>query len=360
MPRAMRRLTGPLTMMVALGLTATALLLPAPAAADAPDAALAKYRQGLDEAVAKALAYLAKNQLEDGSFKSGMKGNTAVASLSVMAFLAAGHTPGVGPYGSVIDRGIDFVLAHQKENGMLTGPTTSHGPMYSHCISTLMLSEVSGMVSPERQKALDTALAKALRVILSAQAVKKPENFRGGWRYQPTSPDSDISCTGWALMALRSARNNGANVPAEAIDQAVVFLMRCRNADGGFAYTPGGGSSTPRAGTGLLCLELCGRHGQPVTVEAGKYILQHLPGQFGGGHFYYGLYYTAQGMFQLGGEAWLQFAEHMYQMLLKFQKDDGSWPQGSSHEGKAGLCYSTAMSVLAATVAYRQLPIYQR
>ena len=38
---------------------------------------------------------------------------------------------------------------------------------------------------------------------------KKPQH-QGGWRYQPHSRDSDLSLTGWAVMALRSARLNGA------------------------------------------------------------------------------------------------------------------------------------------------------
>jgi hypothetical protein len=47
-------------------------------------------------------------------------------------------------------------------------------------------------------------------------------------------------------------------------------------------------------------------------------------------------------------------------MMIKYQEKDGSWPQGAANESSAGICYSTAMSVLALTVSYRQLPIYQR
>jgi hypothetical protein len=65
-------------------------------------------------------------------------------------------------------------------------------------------------------------------------------------------------------------------------------------------------------------------------------------------------------MFQLGDQHWRLFAEHIYKMMLKFQSPDGSWPQGASNEAAAGPCYSTAMGVLALSVSYRQLPIYQR
>jgi len=339
------------------------LCLAAPArvaTADEASPALAKYKQKLDGSLNRALAFLAKSQQPDGAFKSGMPMNTGVTSLCVMAFLAKGYSPGTGPYGSTINRGIDFVVASQKPNGMLIGRTASHGPMYSHTIATLMLSEISGMVDPIRQKKVDKALGKALRLTLAAQKINKNPIHKGGWRYQHTSADSDISCTGWALMSLRSARNNGAAVPKEAIDQAVQFVMNCRCPDGGFGYTGPASPGLARTGTALLCLELCGRHRDKAAVGAGDWILKNLPTQFGGGHFYYGLYYCAQGMFQLGDKYWELWAVNMYDMMLKYQGKNGSWPQGVSSEAAAGACFSTAMGVLAMSVSYRQLPIYQR
>lgn len=331
------------------------------ASADDEPPALAKYQEQVDKAVDKALAYLKTQQAADGSFASGsMKGSTAVTSFAVMAYLAKGHTPGNGEYGDVINKGIDYILSQQKKEGMLVGPAPSHGPMYCHTIATLMLSEVSGMVDDARQKKIDKVLPVALKIIISAQQVKKPPAQQGGWRYSPQAVDSDISCSGWALMGLRSARGNGAQVPKEAIEQAVKFIMNCRMPDGGFAYQPGGGSGLARTGTGLLCLELCGRHGDKATTAAGDWILKHLPRNVGEDFFYYGLYYCSQGMFQLGGQHYEKWATHMYEMMLKVQKPDGSWPQGAGNEAAPGTCYSTAMTVLAISVSYRQLPIYQR
>jgi len=329
--------------------------------ADKASATLAEYAQRIDQALDRALAFLAAQQQKDGSFKTMMRGNTGITSLCVMAFLAKGHTPGAGPYGEVINRGIDFVVSQQSASGVLIKVGRSHGAMYSHGIATLMLSEVSGMLTPERQKRVDQALGKALKLILAAQKIRKPAKHQGGWRYQATSRDSDISLTGWSLMALRSARNNGASVPLESIEAAVKFVMNCRMPDGGFAYQPGSGSGLARTGTALLCLELCGRHRSAACIGAGKYILARLPKNYGANFFYYGLYHCSQGMFQLGGANWERFAVHMYKMMLDFQnKKDGSWPQGGGSEAKAGVCYSTAMGALALSVSYRQLPIYQR
>lgn len=328
--------------------------------ADEESPALAPYQGPLDESLDRALEYLAKNQRPNGTFPSGFGDNTAITSLGVMAFLAKGYSPGLEPYGDVINKGVDFVLQCQKPNGLLIGPGSSHGPMYCHAISTLLLSEVSGMVEPARQKRIDEALGKALGLILAAQKVKKPPGHQGGWRYQHNSGDSDISCSGWSLMALRSARNAGAAVPKEAIDEAVKYIQNCRHPDGGFGYQPGSGPGSARTGTGLLCLELSGLHRDKVTLAAGDWILKNGLERDAGGFFYYTLYYCAQGMFQLGDEQWEKFAARIYDRMLKSQQQDGSWPKGQGHEAQAGQCYSTSMAVLALTVSYRQLPIYQR
>jgi hypothetical protein len=319
-----------------------------------------KYQKAIDAATDKGLSYLAKQQQPDGSFPTGIGRNTAVSSLAVMAFLARGYSPGLAPYGDVMNRGVDYVISLQRPDGVLIGDA---GQMYSHNIATLMLSEVSGMVDPERQKRVDAALAKALKVILAAQDVSKDGNNAGGWRYEPNSRDSDLSHSGWALMALRSARNNGAAVPKDAIDRAVAYLLKCRNQDGSFNYQPsggGGGQGLARAGAGLLCLELTGRHRDEVNMSAGQFIVREfnnrLRAEFA---IFYAIYYAAQGMFQLGGEEWEKFAPVVYDTVLGMQTGEGYW-EGREQEGQAGRCYSTSMAILALSVNYRQLPIYQR
>lgn len=307
----------------------------------------------VDKAVERGLSYLAKAQADNGSFPEDYGRTTGVVSLGGMAFLAKGYLPGRQPYGEVINRCIDYVIASQMDNGMLAKPDQR---MYSHAISTLFLCEVSGMVDPARQKKLDTVLPKAVRLILAAQQVQKAEDQKGGWRYTPTDNSSDMSCTGWALMALRSARLNGSPVPDKAIDDAVKYILNhCDKEQGTFGYQDKQSNALKLSGAGLLCLELTGHHGEPVTLKSGDYILNNyekLPGQ---DYASYGNYYNAQGMFQLGGKYWAKYSTWMYGFWLPQQKEDGSWPQKN-----IGVCYETAMMLLALTVPYRQLPIYQR
>jgi hypothetical protein len=227
--------------------------------------------------------------------------------------------------------------------------------MYAHSICTLFLSEVSGMVDPERQAKIDETLPRALALIIEAQNVSKPPQFVGGWRYEPHSTDADLSLTGWAVMALRSARLNGAAIPDENIKKAIVFIVGCQpggaKGEQGFGYQPGQGGSPAMTGVGILCLSLTGQHNNEMLPRAGDFLLaRNVNASWGGGHFFYGIYYCTQAMFQLGGQYWDKWATEFYDNALKHQLQDGSW----------GDPYQTAMTVLALTVSYRQLPVYQR
>ncbi|MGB1261178.1 MAG: hypothetical protein ACPG6P_14130, partial [Akkermansiaceae bacterium] len=316
----------------------------------------AKYRDKMEPSIERALDYLARIQNKDGSFPDRYGKSTGIPALVGMAFLSKGHTATEGKFAENINRCIDFILAHQKKDGLFEAASGGSGPMYAHNIASLFLSEVSGMVDPTRQKKIDTQLPKAMQLILRAQKVKKSARNQGGWRYHPGSRDSDTSCSGWALMALRSAKLNGAAVPDKAISDAVAYLYRHHDKNSGsFGYSDSYGHRETLTGMGLLCLELCGEHGKPSTIKAGEFVLKthrKLPGrQFE----FYGNYYNAQGMFQLGGKYWDSYANWMYDTYLSKQKDDGSW-----QSREAGSVYGTAMMTLAFTVPYRQLPIYQR
>lgn len=315
-----------------------------------------RHREAIEQSVNRALEYLATNQNPDGTYDDAYGRSTGIVSLVGMAFLSAGQTPGYGPYATNIDRCIDYVLESQHYNGLLDKGDSGHGLMYAHNIATLFLSEVSGMVSPEKQEQLDRVLAKSTKLILSAQSVPKNESHQGGWRYKPDSRDSDLSCSGWALMALRSAKLNGAPVPDEAIKSAVEYVFRNHDKnEGRFGYTDPWGHSETLTGCGLLCLELTGHHGGESNYRSGDYILKNRDRIVNNAHEAYANYYNAQAMFQLGGRWWEEYATWMYEHYLAKQSEDGSWS-----EGRNGGTYGSAMMVLSFTVPYRQLPIYQR
>ncbi len=326
-----------------------------PIAADPPN----PKQKAVDRAVVAALDFLAGEQLPNGSWRADGYGEmTSTTSLAIMAFLAAGHVPGEGPYADHLDRGIRWVISQQKPNGLIIN-RTSHGPMYCHGISTLMLAEVAGMVPKHLAEPVRKALEKAVKAILQAQDVRKPQRDAGGWRYHITSPDSDLSVTGWQLLALRAAKNIGCDVPAENIDRAVDYVKLCSFRNQGFCYQPGDGPTQVRSGTGILALEICGEHHAPQSLGAAE-ILRVRPLRYGQPYYFYGVYYCSVGMFQVGGKYWDETRDTVYDQLLPRQLADGSWQSADNSEIQAGRVYCTSMSVLALAVEYQYLPIYQR
>jgi len=343
---------------VILPLAAGALLA---AAGPARAAEKSSRRTALDDSIDKALAYLARAQEGDGSWRAGgVQRNAAVTGLAVMAFLSAGHVPGEGKYGDAVEKGVRAVLKMQQPSGVIA--TQAGHVMYHHGICTLMLAEVVGMTDGKLAREVKEKLQKAVNVILKAQ--RTAGDPRGGWRYQVAQVNgSDISVTGWQLMALRAAKNVGCDVPADVIERAVDYMKRSQDpGSGGFCYMPRAGRPTTACtGTCVLGLMLCGKGKEvpPEAERAGSYLLRHLP-RWGELHFYYTVYYGSQAMFQLGGNYWAAYRQALHEALLRNQSSAGAWQGGDVSDSRYGPAYCTSMAVLALTVEYRFLPIYQR
>lgn len=318
-------------------------------------------RDKMDQAIAKALRYLRRSQMADGCWKSDGFGNersAGVTGLCIMAFLSAGQTAVEGEHAPAVAKGIRWVLGRQKSNGVIA--TDGDFEMYHHGICTLMLAESVGMCPPELADDVRNALARAVDVIIRAQRREGVHN--GGWRYTVNSTDADLSVTGWQLLALRAAKNVGCDVPAGCIDRAVMYMRRCFDENRGtFAYTIRGSLTVACAGTGILGLELCGKdlHRSRESLRAAAYVLRN-PLTFEQSHCFYGLYYCSQAMFQLGDNYWTSYRTRLHDLLLRNQRGDGAWVGNDGEARRVGAGYTTAMAVLALTVEYRFLPIYQR
>ncbi len=329
------------------------LVAPASAAGDDPAASLMndETRASID----RSLAWLAERQNRDGSFGSGgYMGNIAVTSLAGLAFMTAGHMPGQGNYGDVIDKAIGYVLDNTNTSGFIESRlSTTHGPMYSHGFGCLFLAEAYGMTQrPEiREK-----LKKAVLLTVSSQ------NKEGGWRYQPGSIDADLSVTVCQIMALRAARNAGIAVPKEIADRCIQYVRRSQNADGGFMYMAHGGSSAPpRSAAGLVALYSAGIY-EGKEVEKGlDYMMQNalpVPSMRPTrrqSHYFYGHYYAVQAMWQAGGDYWAKWYPAIREELLRSQSAQGFWEDPS-------VCseYGTAMAVIILQTPNAHLPIFQR
>lgn len=326
----------------------------------------------VDRAVQNGVKFLMQVQRPSGAINDE-RHEIAMTSLAIMAMASMGITPGTNSdRGKVMDDALEFVLArnHQDMSGYFGDRDDSR--MYGHGIITLMLTELLGMGSSVNQnQRIHESLEDAIKLILAAQAVSKPEKLQGGWRYAPSSRDSDLSVSVWQLMALRSAKNDGMAVPGEAIELALNYLRnsftsprgksnKATEAIGGFSYTPGSHHPTfTMTSAGLLAMQVCGQYSSPMVSASAKWLMTHPP-KINERFFYYGLYYYAQGMHQ-AGDVYAKRADSLVpELLLSAQRSDGSWLGQGGEEKSIGRVYATSLAILSLSVRYHYLPIYQK
>ncbi len=305
-----------------------------------------KMPESARKATARGLEWLAKQQASDGSWgESRYPHNTAITSFALLAFLSQGHLPNQGLYGPEVGKAVRFLLTSAREDGYLIGPRG--GNMYCHGMATLALAEVWGITGDEDVKPV---LKKAVDLIVGCQS---PE---GGWRYEPRPSGADISVTIMQVMALRAAKNSGLHVKDETLTRAIDYINRCYNqASGGFTYQPNRTPGFARTAAGVCVLQLTGKYDDAKIRKAVAYLEKNFDSRE---HFWYGHYYAAHAMHQVGGKEWRNWYERLVGKLLPLQQGDGSW-SGDRGE-RVGPVYQTAIAVLALSVPMNYLPIYQR
>lgn len=323
----------------------------------ANNAAQDEITPALDRAIDTGLEALIALQEEDGSFSGGRYGrHVGITGLACLALMADGHLPGRGRYGRNVERGLEFVLNNVAETGLIAADT-SHGPMYGHGFAALFLGEVYGMTAgsadSEQSRRLYDALVRACRLIVQTQ------NDEGGWRYNPVPHDADVSVTICEIMALRSARNAGIEIPKETIDRAVEYVRACQAPDGGFLYQLGrGGSAWPRSAAGVASLYYAGVYSDQAIDRGLEYLrINAFPGggRTFGNHYFYGHYYAVQAMFLAGGDHWAAWWPAIRDELIERQSRDGTWA-----DAHAGSAYGTAMALIILQMPKRYLPIFQK
>ena len=326
-----------------------------------------------EAAVRAALKWLAKNQNPDGRWESrkhqggrelhvagrdrlnaGVKADTAVTGLSLLALLASGHTHKEGPYRENVRQGLEFLLAGQKPNGSLAGRATHYAAMYCHAMAAFALSEAYAMTQDTR---LEEPVRRAVAYTLAAQ-----DPSGGGWRYTPSNP-GDTSQFGWQLMALKSAELAGIPIPPENRRRMLHFLESVSSGrhQGLAAYRPAQPPSRSMTAEALTCRQFLGMPPASATgLEAGDYIIGHLPGE-GRANLYY-WYYATIGLYQLQGDHWQRWNDALRTTLVQSQRTAGpragSWDPNTVWGGYGGRAYSTALGALCLEVYYRYLPMY--
>jgi hypothetical protein len=293
----------------------------------------------VDAMYVKGLRYLAKQQSEDGMWADTYGRQPGVLGLCIVAMLAHGDDPNVGPYALPIKRALNALLKLQNPETGYMGNS-----MYNHGFGTLALAEAYGAVDDAR---LGPALQRAINLIVASQA----RNPLGGWRYSPDSSDADTTVSGAQMVAMFAARNAGLAVPEEAIQRGLKYFTSCRTPEGGYGYTSASGPNAARCAIGVLVLALAKQKDSAEFKSAWQY-LQNAGSESHYQQYY--LYYAAQAYFHASPDGWRKWNAANIKTLAATQSQDGSW------EGSFGASFGTAASLLSLALNYRFLPIYER
>jgi hypothetical protein len=209
----------------------------------------------INAAIEKGLAYLRNTQNWDGSWGSGNRVGTT--SLAVLSFL--GH--GISETDPDVKAGIDYLLTKVRPDGSIyEGHQT-----YETSLAIMALARTNN-------PAYKTVIENAKDWLVKSQwdesclweSVDKSNWYYGGFGYGSWSRP-DLSNTQFALVALKAA---GLSEGDETWDKAEnFFLKRVQNADGGFTYTPGGGSYGSMTAAGIWALRLCDVPAEDGRVE---------------------------------------------------------------------------------------------
>jgi hypothetical protein len=380
---------------------------------------------GSHPAVDKALAWFAVHQDDDGKWswagytrhcrrhggpmcrhgiepsvaREGRNFTPGITGLVLLCYLGSGYThtalaPETGlseeymrrheRYRPLVRKALAYLKGIQGQDGCFgrKGDMDFEGYMYNHGICSLALIEAYHLSE-------DTSLREkadcAVRFIAGAQ---NPAS--GGWDYRAYAgrkhTRTDVSVSSWQVMALKAAQDAGLTVNAKCIERARRFFRRMRLDRGWFQYVAGNRAETDAehrsrrsegiTAAGLLSHIYLGEPLSKIRKHPGiGLLLGRLPNTFWlseqppekntfNFHTTYYWYYGTLVMFQVGGQEWKSWREHLL-AALEGSRDlkgfaRGTWASPNNLLGTyAGRLAVTAFNVLSLEVEYRCLPIYR-
>ena len=320
-----------------------------------------------EASVLAGLKWLAKQQHRSGAWSlsgpysggAGMDNPEAATAMALLAFQGAGHTHRSSTaFQKNVAKGIAWLLKRQDESGCFFHEGTHNSRFYTHAQATIVLCELYAITYDAK---LREPAEKAIEYLLFSQSP------RGGWRYQPQR-DSDVSVTGWVVMALQSARMAGLKVPNSRLQQVGQFLDTTSSEQGSrYGYLPNSRATPSMTAEALLCRQYLGwkrddkrlvRGVEWLTMPENLINYQTNPNNY---YWYYG----TQVMHHMGGEYWNRWNEVMRQEVPRHQvkagREAGSWVPNrrDTYDITGGRLYVTCLSIYMLEVYYRHLPIYR-
>jgi len=321
-----------------------------------------------EASVLAGLEWLKKHQKSDGGWSlvgpypdgALIEDRCAATAMAMLAYQGYGATNKAGAtspdFHDVVERGWNFLLKMQDKDGFFVHEGTHQSRAYAQAQASIAICEIYGMTK-------DSKFKKPAQLALDfAHKAQSPE--LGGWRYEPRI-DSDMSVTGWYVMALQSGRMAGLEVQSPTLDSISKFLDRVGLESGTqYSYQIGGKPSLTMTAEALLCRQYLGwKHDDPRMRAGIDQLLANRVNYNDDQNVYY-WYYATQACHHMDGEDWNRWNEAMREAIPAAQTktggDRGSWNSAGDRWGShGGRLYVTCLSIFMLETYYRHLPIYK-
>jgi hypothetical protein len=255
----------------------------------------------INSAIEKGLRWLYLNQCPNGRLSDG-GGDYDIGGtgLALLAFHLRGHflndttATSTGIYGFTVQKATDFLLSQLRTysacmtspypdvNGDGLGLFFGGGLGYSNGMAIMGLASGYAQESAYVPRSgvaagwpMSRVLQDCMEQIYNAQA--KSGAYRGGWRYQVNTCDSDAdnSLVQWAVLALEACKEAGFPVADSCRNELArwVAYSQCPS-NGGFGYTSTCyWDNIAKTASGLMSLDFLGvRREDPRAVRAESFI----------------------------------------------------------------------------------------
>lgn len=382
-----------------------------------------------DALVLDGLRWLARHQNADGSWTAaGVRQHCSsdatcsdpkqtwtsnydegLTGMALLAYLGAGYSHEskqwiVDPIthqrwrvGDIVKNGLRWLKNRQNQDGSFS---RDRAFLYNEALATLALTEAYGLT---QNRYWQEPAQRGIDFLVRAQRPNPSGQGAWGWRYASRQDieakypggsldetgkrelfDSDLSATGWCVMALKSAQLSKLTVDPNAMEGALAFARFVSLPDGQAGYLDAKGAGQKVSGiddhfeyhaASMSALSMCVRTftahdaADPFLEPAARRVVADLPrtGKDGLEADYYYWYYGSIALHQFdgpdsprsSGKYWGPWNKAMVEALTTTQTHDpkscrdGGWlrPDRWCHSG--GPIYATAINVLTAEVYYR-------
>ncbi|MDO4574057.1 MAG: hypothetical protein Q4D98_02460 [Planctomycetia bacterium] len=284
---------------------------------------------------------------------------TGATALALLAMLGHGNTRQEGEFQQSVREGLYYLSTRAIRRKGVPGLDLREGSIYGHALATLALCEAYAM---EKQNGKDDGL-KQLAKEACAWIFWAQDPVSGGWRYEPKEA-GDVTVTTWMIMALKSAKECGIEIPSYTLIGVERFLNSVALDDNAqYCYQPGREPEPSTCAIGLVARMFTGAKQEARFLDRGTKKVSEWG--YSGSDLYYD-YYGALLLRHYGGERWERWNPALRDYLIATQSlsghESGSWyfdEEKKVHNRTGGRLYTTALATMILEVYYRYMPLYQ-